>query len=137
MGKVRTKTIKKSSRRIIERYYPRLTLDFHTNKRICDDVAEIPTKRMRNKIAGYVTRLMKRIKRGPVKGISIKLQEEEREKRDNYAPEVSIISEKDTIDVDQDTLNMLKEMGMDNLPKLQLQNEVQQTGGHGGRGGRH
>ena len=64
-------------------------MDFHTNKRICDDIAEIPTKRMRNKIAGYVTRLMKRIQRGPVKGISIKLQEEEREKRDNYAPEVS------------------------------------------------
>lgn len=75
---------------------------------------------MRNKIAGYVTRLMKRIKRGPVKGISIKLQEEEREKRDNYAPEVSVIAEKDTIEVDQDTLNMLKEMGFDNLPKLQL-----------------
>ena len=66
-----------------------MTLDFHTNKRICDDIAEIPTKRMRNKIAGYVTRLMRRIKRSPVKGISIKLQEEEREKRDNYAPEVS------------------------------------------------
>jgi len=120
MGKVRTKTIKKSSRRIIERYYPRLTLDFHTNKRICDDIAEIPTKRMRNKIAGYVTRLMKRIQRGAVKGISIKLQEEEREKRDNYAPEVSVIDDKDIIEVDQDTLNMLKEMGFEGLPKLQL-----------------
>ena len=137
MGKVRTKTIKKSSRRIIERYYPRLTLDFHCNKRICDDIAEIPTKRMRNKIAGYVTRLMKRIKRGPVKGISIKLQEEEREKRDNYAPEVSVINEKDTIDVDQDTFNMLKEMGMDKMPKVELiQNENVPHHG-GGRGGRH
>ena len=34
----------------------------------------IPSKRMRNKIAGFVTHLMKRIQRGPVRGISLKLQ---------------------------------------------------------------
>ena len=32
-----------------------LTLDFDTNKKICDEVAQIPSKSLRNKIAGYVT----------------------------------------------------------------------------------
>lgn len=81
-GRVRTKTSKRASRVLIEKYYPRLTLDFHTNKRICDEVAIIPSKRLRNKIAGFTTHLMKRIQKGPVRGISFKLQEEERERKD-------------------------------------------------------
>lgn len=56
MGRVRTKTVKKASKVIIEKYYTRLTLDFHTNKRIVEEVAIIPTKPLRNKIAGTVKR---------------------------------------------------------------------------------
>ena len=111
MGKVRTKTVKKSARVIIEKYYPRLTLDFQTNKKICDEVAIMPSKRMRNKIAGYLTHLMKRIQRGPVRGISLKLQEEERERRLDFVPDVSQLST-ESIPVDEDTKEMLKAMGM-------------------------
>ncbi|KAI1301590.1 40S ribosomal protein S17 [Halotydeus destructor] len=122
MGRVRTKTIKKASRVIIEKYYTKLTLDFHTNKRICDDIAIIPTKALRNKIAGFVTHLMKRIQKAPVRGISIKLQEEERERRDNFVPDVSALDREDVIEVDQDTINMLKEFGMDKIAGLQQTN---------------
>ena len=54
----------------------RLTIDFHTNKRIIDDISQIQTKRLRNKIAGFTTHLMKRIEKKPVRGISLRLQEE-------------------------------------------------------------
>jgi ribosomal protein S17E len=52
---VRTKTVKKASRVLVEKYYSKLTLDFDTNKRVAEDVAVIQTKRLRNKIAGFTT----------------------------------------------------------------------------------
>merc|ERR1711920_735326 len=106
MGRVRTKTVKKASRRIIEKYYTRLTLDYYTNSRIVSDIAVIPTKRLRNQIAGFITHTMKRIQKGPVRGISIKLQEEERERRDNYVPEQSAFCE--PLELDDTTQEMLK-----------------------------
>jgi len=124
MGRVRTKTVKKASRFIIEKYYTKLTLDFHTNKRIMDEVALIPSKPLRNKIAGFITHLMKRLQRSTVRGISIKLQEEERERRDNYVPEVSAL-EQDVIEVDAETKEMLKMMDFSSIP---VQLTTQRTG---------
>ena len=116
---MRTKTVKRASRLIIERYYTRLTLDFHVNKRICDDIARIPSKKLRNKIAGFVTHLMKRIQDGPVRGISIKLQEEERERRDNYVPDVSLLEPGDDgVPVDDATRAMLQSMDFGNIKGL-------------------
>ncbi|KAF9917679.1 40S ribosomal protein S17 [Lobosporangium transversale] len=113
-GRVRTKTVKRASKVLIEKYYPRLTLDFQTNKKIASEVAIIPSKRLRNKIAGFTTHLMKRIQRGPVRGISFKLQEEERERKDNYIPEVSAL-DTSSIEIDTETHNLLKSLNFEEL----------------------
>eukprot|EP00245_Coleochaete_scutata_P007100 TRINITY_DN22191_c0_g1_i1.p1 TRINITY_DN22191_c0_g1~~TRINITY_DN22191_c0_g1_i1.p1 ORF type:complete len:143 (+),score=44.79 TRINITY_DN22191_c0_g1_i1:146-574(+) len=127
MGRVRTKTVKKASRQIIEKYYARMTLDFQTNKKIAEEVAIIPSKRLRNKIAGFATHLMKRIQRGPVRGISLKLQEEERERRMDFVPEESALKT-DVIEVDRDTMDMLKALNMANLPGVVQQAQPSTVG---------
>eukprot|EP00475_Leptophrys_vorax_P009870 TRINITY_DN1655_c0_g1_i2.p1 TRINITY_DN1655_c0_g1~~TRINITY_DN1655_c0_g1_i2.p1 ORF type:complete len:154 (+),score=56.47 TRINITY_DN1655_c0_g1_i2:85-546(+) len=114
MGRVRTNLVKRASRQIIEKYYWKLTMDFDTNKKIVEEVAVLPSKRIRNKIAGFTTHLMRRIQRGPVRGISLKLQEEEREKRLDYVPDQSQI-EVDKIEIGATTKEMLEAIGFGDL----------------------
>ena len=121
MGRVRTKTVKRAARELIEKYYSKLTLDFHLNKKILESVAQVSTKRLRNKIAGFTTHLMKRIQKGPVRGISLKIQEEEREKLYNTAPKQSRVTmEPNRVKVEQDVIDMLSEFGYSKLMKKQF-----------------
>lgn len=62
---------------------------------------------------------MGRLRHSQVRGISIKLQEEERERRDNYVPDVSAL-EQDIIEIDPETKEMLKMLDMNNITGLQL-----------------
>jgi len=106
----------------------RLTLDFDTNKKIAEEVAIIPSKRLRNQIAGFVTHLMKRIQRGgSVRGISLKLQEEERERRLDFIPQVSIL-DVDTVDIDSDTADLLKSIDFADLAGVAVQSHQSAAG---------
>lgn len=73
-------------------------------------------------------KLMKRIARGPVRGISLKLQEEERERRLDFVPEVSCVDVAE-IEIDRDTKQMLRELDMPNLPNIVVRDNVAPSGG--------
>jgi small subunit ribosomal protein S17e len=58
LGKVRTVLIKRLSRELVERYSDNFSTDFDQNKGVVDELLTNTTKRLRNRIAGYITRLM-------------------------------------------------------------------------------
>lgn len=66
---------------------------------------------------------MKRIQKRPVRGISFKLQEEERERRDNYVPDASALA-MDKIEVDVETRNMLKSLNFGDLTGIVAPSET-------------
>ncbi|KTG03707.1 hypothetical protein cypCar_00010550 [Cyprinus carpio] len=96
MGRVRTKTVKKAARVIIEKYYTRLGSDFHTNKRVCEEIAIIPSKKLRNKIAGL------RLSGDDVVFLQVSALDQE------------------IIEVDTDTKEMLKLLDFGSLSNLQV-----------------
>jgi small subunit ribosomal protein S17e len=59
MGNIRTSFVKRTSRELIETYEGTFTTDFDENKLLVVKFTTVSTKHLRNKIAGYVTRLVR------------------------------------------------------------------------------
>eukprot|EP00828_Plagiopyla_frontata_P040869 TRINITY_DN565_c0_g1_i7.p1 TRINITY_DN565_c0_g1~~TRINITY_DN565_c0_g1_i7.p1 ORF type:complete len:141 (-),score=36.63 TRINITY_DN565_c0_g1_i7:29-451(-) len=111
----------------IEKYFGKMTYDFHINKKILEEVGQVPSKRIKNKIAGYATHIMKRIQRGNVRGISLKLQEMERERRMEQIPEQSNINIEGGVFMTEDTKQMLRNVHMDHLFQYEKKDQRQQN----------
>lgn len=58
MGKVRPEKVKKVARELVKRYPDQFSADFEGNKKFLGSVAKIYSSKLRNQIAGYITRLV-------------------------------------------------------------------------------
>ena len=76
MGKVRPSSIKRAAREFVQKFEDKLSIDFDENKQVVNEFMETGSKRIRNRAAGYVTRLM-RIKTDITERSVIDLPEED------------------------------------------------------------
>lgn len=60
MGRIKTKLIKALTNTVYDKYKDEFTTDFTENKKILDSVQDDASKKLRNTIAGYATRMKKR-----------------------------------------------------------------------------
>lgn len=56
LGKIRPTYIKRIAEELVRKFPDRFTTDFEANKKAVCELADITTVKMRNRIAGYVTR---------------------------------------------------------------------------------
>ena len=60
MGRVRPEIVKRTARELLEKYRKAFTNDFEHNKQMVMKLTTVKSKKLRNKIAGYITHLAKR-----------------------------------------------------------------------------
>ena len=59
MGRVRTKFVKRTAKKIFDKYTSEISENFDENKEIAQKYVDFPSKKLRNTIIGYMTRLKK------------------------------------------------------------------------------
>ncbi|MDW7988670.1 MAG: 30S ribosomal protein S17e [Nitrososphaerota archaeon] len=56
---MRTKIVKNIAMKLLEMYPDLFSTDFEKNKRLVEELTDIKFKHLKNRVAGYVTRLVK------------------------------------------------------------------------------
>jgi len=60
MGKVRPDNVKTIARELVERFPEKFSVDFKSNKENVDALTDVRSKKLRNRIAGYIAKIMSR-----------------------------------------------------------------------------
>ena len=58
LGNVRPEQVKRTARELLSLYADKFTTNFSDNKEAIKSLTNIPSAKLRNRVAGYVTRLM-------------------------------------------------------------------------------
>ncbi len=59
MGRIRTKWVKNISEELVKKYPDKFGKDFESNKKAVDELKIAESKPLRNKVAGYVVKVVK------------------------------------------------------------------------------
>jgi len=63
MGRIKTIPIKSLGDRLLEEHADKFTTDFEKNKKVIDSLKDMNSKKMRNVLAGYITKEVKKMKK--------------------------------------------------------------------------
>ncbi|HLE74902.1 MAG TPA: 30S ribosomal protein S17e [Candidatus Bathyarchaeia archaeon] len=58
MGKVKTEQVKRTAKELIARFPDKFSSNFEDNKHVVDALTQGTTTKIRNQIAGYITRVL-------------------------------------------------------------------------------
>jgi len=59
MGRIKTQLIKRTTLGLFKEHKDRFKKDFNENKQLVSELIIFPSKKVRNVVAGYITRLVK------------------------------------------------------------------------------
>lgn len=59
MGRIRTDSLKKLGNELLENFSDRFTDNFDKNKEIVDELINLESKKIRNRLTGYITHIIK------------------------------------------------------------------------------
>ncbi|MCD6559827.1 30S ribosomal protein S17e [Palaeococcus sp. (in: euryarchaeotes)] len=66
MGNIRQGFIKRTARELFDRYPNEFTKDFEHNKKKVEELTNITSKTIRNRVAGYITKLVRMKEEGKI-----------------------------------------------------------------------
>lgn len=59
MGRIKTQAVKRITKKLISEHKDEFKDSFENNKKAVTKFADVPSRKLRNTIAGYITRLIK------------------------------------------------------------------------------